>query len=68
MAFFIATGVLVLCRDDVAKEVSLSRKRFPCRDRDNQGKRLGVSTWLGFGQEISCRDRVFYVATELGQD
>ena len=27
MAFFVATGVLVLCCDDVATEVSLSRQR-----------------------------------------
>ena len=38
MTFFVATGVLVLCSDDVAIEVSLSRPRRPrqevrCRDR-----------------------------------
>ena len=38
------------------------------RDRDGQGKRLGVAIRLGFGQGILYRDRVFYVTTELGQD
>ena len=40
---------------------------FLRRDRDGQGKRLGVAIRLGFGQGILCRDRVFYVETELGQ-
>ena len=38
MAFLVTTGVLILYRDDVATEVSLSRSRRPrqevrCRDR-----------------------------------
>ena len=38
MAFFVATWVLILCRDDVATEVFLSRPRWPrqevrCRNR-----------------------------------
>ena len=52
MTFFVVTGVLILCCDDVATEVFL-------RDRDNQDKRLGVATEFGLGQGISCHDRVF---------
>ena len=33
----------------------MSRHRFPCCDRDGQGKRLGVATGLSLGQEILCR-------------
>ena len=46
----------------------MSRQRFPCRDRDGQDKRLGVTIKFGLRQGISCCDRVFYVATEFGQD
>ena len=68
IAFLVATGVLVLCRDDVTTEVSLSRPR-----RSQREVRVATGAWLG--QKISgrnrkllCRDRVFYVVIEFGQD
>ena len=68
MAFLVATGVLVLCRDDVTTEVSLSRPR-----RSQREVRVVIRAWLG--QEISgrnrkllCHDRVFYVVIEFSQD
>ena len=60
--------------------MTMSQQRFPCRDLDGEGKRLGVATGLGLRQEILCRDRVFmsrqclaktkgfHVATRCGQD
>ena len=59
MAFFVATGVLVLCRDDVTTEVSLSRPRWPrqevrCRDRVWPWARNFMSR-----QSILGRDRVW---------
>ena len=41
MAFFVTTGVLVLCRDDVATEVSLSRPRQSRRE-----VRVATGAWL----------------------
>ena len=46
----------------------MSRQRFPCLDREGKDKRLGVTTEFDLRQRISCRDRVFYVATEFGQN
>ena len=41
MAFFVVTRVLVLCRDDVATEVSLSRSR-----RSRLEVRVAIGAWL----------------------
>ena len=41
MAFFVAIGVLVLCRDDVAIEVSLSLPR-----RSRREVRVAIGAWL----------------------
>ena len=41
IAFFVATGVLVLCRDDVATEVSLSRSR-----RSQREAKVATGAWL----------------------
>ena len=41
MAFFVATGVLVLCRDDVATEVFLSRSR-----RSQREAKVATGAWL----------------------
>ena len=41
MAFLVATGVLVLYRDDVATEVSLSRLRW-----SRQEVRVATGSWL----------------------
>ena len=84
----------------------MSRKRFPCRDKDGHDKRLGIVTFrlpqglvrsrnfrprqktvvatgiyrvvsrrvfyamTEFGQDkrVSCRDKVFCVATRCSQD
>ena len=48
---FLSRQCFVFCSDNVTTKV-------PCRDREDQGKRLGLQQEVGQGQE-------FYVATEL---
>ena len=66
MAFLVAIGVIVLYRDDVAIEVSLSRPR-----QSQLEVRVTTGAWLG--QEISshdrkllCRDRISWGCVATG--
>ena len=82
--FYVAIGVptvsrqcFVFCHDNVATEVPLSRLR-----RSRQEVRVTTRSWSRTRDFVSrqrfivsrqdftelCRDRVFYVATECGQD
>ena len=39
--------------------VTMSRSRFPCRDRDGHDKRLGVATGLALDGDFMSRQSVF---------
>ena len=39
--------------------VTMSRHRFPCRDRDGHDKRSGVAIGLALGRDFMSRQSVF---------
>ena len=73
--------IVLPCHDSVFcfSVVTMSRQRFPCRDRDGHNKRSGVAISLALGRDFMSRQSVFmsrqslvktksfYVATELAK-